>query len=68
MEASIRHFIKQNFKNATCEELQIAINDAIKTGDEVSLPGLGVLFEVLWQNSDDSFKANASKTISNFLK
>ena len=68
MEASIRHFIKQNFKNATCEELQIAINDTINTKDEDALIGLGVLFEVLWQNSDDSFKAAASKTISNFLK
>ena len=30
--------------------------DAIQSGEEKMLPGLGVLFEVIWQNSTDAEK------------
>ena len=31
---------------------------SIKDGDEEALPGLGVLFECLWENSSDKDKEN----------
>lgn len=68
MENSIRHFIKQNFKDATDHELCESINQAIASKDEVALPGLGVLFEVLWEHSDNSFKETSTKTILEYLK
>jgi small, acid-soluble spore protein I len=43
------------------------ISDAISTGQEKTLPGLGVLFEVLWQNSDASSRQEMVQTIAEHL-
>jgi len=51
MNISIRGYIKDNFKNTNAEELKDSIESSLKEGAEESLPGLGVFFEVLWQNS-----------------
>lgn len=51
MNISIRGYIKDNFKNTNEKELQDSIESSLKEGAEESLPGLGVFFEVLWQNS-----------------
>jgi len=51
MNISIRGYIKDNFKNTNEKELQDSIESSIKEGAEEALPGLGVFFEVLWQNS-----------------
>lgn len=51
MNISIRGYIKDNFKNTNVEELKESIESSLKEGAEESLPGLGVFFEVLWQNS-----------------
>jgi len=51
MNISIRGYIKDNFKNTNEKELQDSIESSLKEGAEEALPGLGVFFEVLWQNS-----------------
>lgn len=51
MNISIRGYIKNNFKNTNEQELKESIESSLKEGAEESLPGLGVFFEVLWQNS-----------------
>ncbi len=53
MNIDIRKNIIENFKDTSAEDLKVSINDAIKDKEEITLPGLGVLFEILWQNSDD---------------
>ena len=56
----IREHIISNFKNSTIEEIKESIMDAINEKDELTLPGLGVLFEILWENfkdKDDLVKA-----------
>lgn len=48
----IRENIKNNFKNTTIEEMKVSIDDSINEKDEITLPGLGVFFEMLWNNSN----------------
>lgn len=49
----IREHIISNFKNSTTEEIKESIVEAINESDEITLPGLGVLFEILWKNFKD---------------
>lgn len=53
MNLDIRKHIKNNFKNATEKEIEDSIESSIKEQDEITLPGLGVLFEILWSNSNN---------------
>lgn len=56
MNIDIRKSIKNNFKDSKLEEIKEAINSEIADKDEITLPGLGVFFEILWENSDESLK------------
>ena len=49
----IREHIISNFKNCTTDEIKESIIEAINESDEVTLPGIGVLFEILWKNFKD---------------
>ena len=51
MNLDIRTHIKKNFKNSSVDDIKKSIEESIKEQDEITLPGLGVLFEILWQNS-----------------
>ena len=50
MNLNLRHAIKQNVQGNSQEELEATIVDAIQNGEEKMLPGLGVLFEMIWQH------------------
>ena len=52
----IRQYILENFKNSTIEDIRDSIESSIIEKDEVTLPGLGVFFEILWENSDENLK------------
>lgn len=52
MDLDIRQYIKKNFEDETLEEITTSIKDSISSNDEVVLPGLGVLFEIIWNNID----------------
>ena len=56
MDIDIREHIKNNFKDSNIEDIRTSINEALNEHDDVTLPGLGVFFEILWQNSDDEKK------------
>ena len=45
MNIDIRKSIINNFKGSRDEEIIESINESIKQGDEITLPGLGVFFE-----------------------
>lgn len=68
MEIQIRNYIKNNFKGLNENEIKDSIVSAINEGDEVSLPGLGVLFEILWNNSDTNLQNNILTNLKNKLK
>ena len=63
MNLDIRSHIKKNFKNSYKEEIEKSIEASIKEQDEITLPGMGVLFEILWQNS-----SNHEEILNNLVK
>lgn len=56
MNIDIRECIINNFKEDSLEDVRISIDKAIKAKEEDSLIGLGVFFELLWNNSDENVK------------
>ncbi len=56
MDADIRKYIIENFKDDNINELEETINESINEGLEEALPGLGVFFEIVWKNSNQKQK------------
>lgn len=54
MELDIRQAILHNIQENTEDQLEATIEDAIKDGEEKLLPGLGFLFELIWNESDNA--------------
>ena len=53
MNLDIRSHIINNFKGDDINILRNAIDESIKNNDEITLPGMGVFFELVWQKADD---------------
>lgn len=68
MDMSIKEYIKNNFKNSTEEDLRSSIEESVNSQEEIVLPGLGVLFEVLWNKSDPSMQNNILSILKNNLQ
>lgn len=68
MNISIRNHIMNNFKDAGKEDIRESIIDSIGDKDEITLPGLGVFFEVLWDSVEDSEKDKIVDTLYSKLK
>lgn len=56
MDINIRQHIINNFKGDNYEQLRKAIDESVKAQDEITLPGLGVFFELIWEESDNEMK------------
>lgn len=56
MDLNLRKAILTNIATNDSSDLEATIIDAINNGEEKMLPGLGVLFELIWQQSDDQNK------------
>ena len=56
MNIDIRNHIINNFKNNNKEEFRNSIVDSINEHDEVTLPGMGVFMELIWNNSTEAMK------------
>ena len=67
MDIDIRKSIKNNFSDSDLEEIRNSIEDSINKGDEITLPGLGVFFEILWNNSYDTKKDYILQTLKKGL-
>lgn len=67
MNIDIRKSIINNFKDSGIEEIKKSIEESINDGDEITLPGLGVLFEILWNECDKNDKEFILRTIENGL-
>ncbi|ADL08228.1 small acid-soluble spore protein SspI [Thermosediminibacter oceani] len=50
----IRELVIKNLEGSTREEVEGYINETIQTKEEQALPGMGVLFEVVWQKSNQN--------------
>lgn len=66
MNLNLRQAIIQRVQNKTNEELTDVIEGSIDS-DERALPGLGVLFEIIWQHSDETTQQKLVATLSEHL-
>ena len=64
---NIREYIKQNFKDCDENEINDTINETINEGLEESLPGLGVLMEIIWNNINDNTKKELLEILKTHL-
>ncbi len=65
---NIRNYIIENFKEDNEEKIRDSIETTIKFKDEDALIGLGVLFELLWENSNEEEKTKYIKLINECIK
>lgn len=56
MDLNLRKAILANVSDNSQAELEATIVDAVQSGEEKMLPGLGVLFEKIWQQADQTKK------------
>lgn len=65
---NLRNAIISNVSGNSQQELEATIMDAIQSGEEKMLPGLGVLFEVIWKHSNDQDKTEMLSTLEKGLQ
>lgn len=68
MNIDIRKYIMDNFKDSDNDEIRASIESSIKEQDEITLPGMGVFFEILWKNSNEDNKNYILSTLKDNLK
>lgn len=61
----VRAYIINNFKEDTTDEIKSSIEESISSHDDDTLIGLGVLFELVWNNSTEEEK---NSLLSNIKK
>lgn len=64
MNINLRQAVINNMKGSDSATVTTTIVDAIAVGEEKMLPGLGVLFEVLWKNITPEEKDRLANIIS----
>lgn len=63
----VRKYIINNFKDDSLEDIRMSIDESIDSKEDDPLIGLGVLFELLWENSEDNLKNNILNIIKKNL-
>ncbi len=67
MNIDMRNYIISNFKDDSINDIRNSIDKVISSKEEEPLIGLGVFFELLWNNSDEETKllilSNIKKSI-----
>jgi|Deesub1362A_J573_1020465.scaffolds.fasta_scaffold40130_2 small acid-soluble spore protein I (minor) len=56
MDIDIRKAVKKNLEGRSRTEIRGYIEDAIESQNEAAIPGMGVLFEEIWEKGDESRK------------
>ena len=56
MDTNIRQHIINKFKGDNFDTLRRAIDESVEAQDEVTLPGLGVFLEIIWENASQELK------------
>jgi len=67
MNFDLRQAVIANLDESKYDEINETIIDAIESGEEKTLPGLGVMFEILWNGSDESQKSSMVARIAECL-
>lgn len=68
MNIDIRKNIINNFNGAKKDEIKASIISSIEDKEEITLPGLGVFFEILWKKSDEENQEYILNTLENYFK
>ena len=68
MNINIRKSVNKNFKSNNEQEIEEAINSSITEQSEITLPGLGVFFELVWQQGDQTLKQSILKLLKQSLE
>jgi len=68
MNIDIRKSVINNFLEAGENEIEEAITSSFQDKEEITLPGLGVFFELLWSASNDETRKIIVGNIQKFLK
>ena len=63
----VRKYIINNFKEDTIEDIEKSITTSIESKSEDPLIGLGVLFELMWNNSNNELKESILTNIKKGL-
>lgn len=63
LDLNLRKAILDNISTNDASQLEATIVDAIQSGEEKMLPGLGVLFELIWQEAEDQHKLEMINTL-----
>lgn len=66
MNLNLRQAIVQRLHDKSTGELQEVIDDSIGN-DERTLPGLGVIFEIIWKHSDPKTHQSMVTTLHEHL-
>jgi len=66
-QLNLRQAIMYKMQGSDSKEVMDTITDAITSKQEKTLPGLGVLFEVLWQHSDPNMQQQMVNTIAQHI-
>lgn len=64
-DIKIRDYIINNFKEDDCDTIKRAIEESITEQDEVTLPGMGVFFEIIWKDSNEEEKEKILEKLKN---
>ncbi|MFQ3542551.1 small acid-soluble spore protein SspI [Halobacillus rhizosphaerae] len=67
MDLNLRKAILSNVSDHNQEQLEATIVDAIQNGEEKMLPGLGVLFEMIWKEASEDEKQEMLQTLETSL-
>ncbi|MBA9025825.1 MULTISPECIES: small acid-soluble spore protein SspI [Bacillaceae] len=68
MNLNLRNAIIHNVSGNTQDQLEDTIVDAIQNGEEKMLPGLGVLFEIIWQHASEQERTEMLQALESGLK
>lgn len=68
MNLNLRKAILDNISENDEAQLEATIVDAIEDGEEKMLPGLGVLFELIWKEASEQEKGSMVSTLEQSIK
>ncbi len=68
LDLNLRKAILSNIASNDQEQLEATIVDAVQNGEEKMLPGLGVLFELIWKHSDEQDKQDMIEALEQGVK
>lgn len=68
MDLNLRKAVLTNIKSNDPEQMEDTITDAIQNGEEKMLPGLGVLFELIWKQSGEEERQDMVSSLEQGVK